>query len=186
MSLSLNKHNLCKYSNNNYFFETGTFSAGGVQIAINCGFKNVISIEVYEKFQLDNIEKFRGLDHVKLYIGDSEAIMWDLIKDIDESITFFLDSHTMPHTGNAMGIREIPLLQEIDIIAKHPIKTHTIMIDDRRLFGYSGHAPMPISKGWDSILEQSIIEKLLTINPNYKIVYEDTSNATRDILVAHV
>jgi hypothetical protein len=185
MSLSLTHENLSKYVNP-VFIETGTFHGGGVKVALSCRFDEIHSIEIYEPFQVKNMETFKEESSVHLYVGDSETLLWNIIKDINKKITFFLDSHVVTQTNNLKGIREIPLLQELDIIKQHSIKEHTIMIDDRRMMGYKEHPGGWVSHEWESILEKQVMDKIFEINPNYKITYEDTINGKKDIIVAYI
>lgn len=185
MSLSLTLDNLSRYTYNNWFVETGTFTGGGIEIARLVGFKRIRSIEIYEPFYRSVRERYAKFPEIELYLGDAETSLWDMIKDIDENITFFLDSHVVEQTGNLKGIREIPLLQELDIIERHPINTHTILIDDRRMMGFDNSHPYGwVSPEWKGILENTVMEKIFSINSDYKISYEDTVNGKKDIIVA--
>ena len=93
MSLSLTKENLGPYAYNKVFFETGTFTGGGVEIARLCGFEKIISIEADERLYKGVVEHYKNMPNIKLYWGDSELLLPKLIKGIDEPITFWLDSH---------------------------------------------------------------------------------------------
>jgi hypothetical protein len=70
---------------------------------------------------------------------------------IDEPVTFWLDAHESSATST--------LLQELEVLKNHPIKTHSILIDDLRM--WKRH-----KIGFDT---EILKEKLLEINPNYKI-----------------
>jgi hypothetical protein len=59
---------------------------------------------------------------------------------------------------------------------KSSCKNHTILIDDRRLLG---------TDEFMFITEDQIREKLLEINPDYEITYEDGYQAN-DIIVARI
>lgn len=185
MSLSLTLDNLRIYTYNNWFVETGTFTGGGVEVAKIAGFKHIRSIEIHRPFYESVKKRYKDFPEIELYWGDAETTLWDMIKDINENITFFLDSHVVEQTGNLKGIREIPLLQELDIIKRHPINTHTIMIDDRRMMGFDNSHPYGwVSPEWRGILEDTVMEKVFNINSDYKISYEDTVNGKQDIIVA--
>lgn len=183
MSRSLTGPILEKYTYNKYFLETGTYTGGGVQVAANVGFEHIISIEIDEVFYNASKSTFAGskLD-IRLYLGDSAIILSEIINKINEPITFWLDGHVS--TRMIVGVTEIPLFLELDIIAKHPIKTHTILIDDRRMMGKVTPGNKPWSHVWENINEEQVIEKLLSINSKYNIIYEDSTNAKKDIIVA--
>lgn len=164
-----------KYSNN-YLVESGTFMGNGIEDALNCGFKYVISYEVYYPLYLTCQNKFKNLTNVRIY-NKSSTYLWDEIKEIDESITFWLDGHYSGSGTGHDGKTYCPLMQELDAIARHPIKTHTILIDDRRL----------LIKSDDPFLfnttEDDVVAKLKTINPDYTIIYED-GHIKDDVIVA--
>ena len=69
-----------------------------------------------------------------------------------------------------------PLLYELEQIKRHPIKTHTIMIDDIRLMD-NKHFPVTLPE---------IIKKLYEINPTYTLTFYDDNESKNDILVAYV
>jgi hypothetical protein len=140
---------------NKYYVETGTCTGGSVMKALEAGFSVIRSVELSDYFYEYSSKQFLGNDRVKLYHGDSTLMLWDMIEDINEPITFFLDGH--PSGGktanNGTGVPE--LLKELEQIARHPIKTHTILIDD-----YSGYSPLNL---------QGIMKE---INPDYKFAFD--------------
>jgi hypothetical protein len=148
------------------FFETGTYQGHSVKLAITLGFEEVYSVEKNKLYFRACMDKFRGTLGVHLHLGDSSECLWDLIKKIDKRITFWLDGH---------NVHEIPVLKELEIIARHPIKDHIIMVDDRRVMG---------TEIWNGITEQDVIQAIYKINPDYTILYEDSLNAPKDIIVA--
>jgi hypothetical protein len=183
MSRSLTGPVLQKYAYNNYFLETGTHTGGGVQVAQYVGFQHIISIDIDEVFYKASKKLFAESESdIRLYLGDSAIILPEIINKIKEPITFWLDGHVS--TRMVVGVIEVPLLIELDIIAEHPIKTHTILIDDRRMMGKIEKTDKPWSHVWENVTEEKVIKKLLEINPNYKIIYEDSVNAKNDIIVA--
>ena len=183
MSMSLSVPTLKKYAYNKYFLETGTYTGGGVQVAAYCGFEHIISIDIDEVYYnaVKRVYKNSSTD-LRFYLGDSAVVLGDIINQINEPITFWLDGHASERM--IVGIAENPLLLELDIISKHPIKTHTILIDDRRMMGQTVPGDKPWSHVWETVTEEQVMQKLLVINPNYNIIYEDSTNAKQDIIVA--
>ena len=135
-------------------------------------------------------EKFKNNSKVKLWFGDSVDIIPKIMDDLIEPATFWLDAHA---SGPLRGGRyaPCPLVLELEAIygkkkikftnngsetyvEKSLIDSHTIMIDDRRLFG---------SAEWGFVQENQIMDILLKINPNYKINYLDGHQAN-DIICA--
>lgn len=116
-----------------WFVETGSYNGDGIQAAIDCGFPNIISIEVdpynYELCQI----RFKDNNNVRLVLGDSAVCLFDLIKDIKEPITFWLDAHSVGDK-EPLGLVKFPLLYEIYQIYESANNDPTIIIDDLRLF----------------------------------------------------
>jgi len=164
-------HILRKYLNP-IFVETGTYLGEGVMTALEAGFQKVYTIELSKSLCEDAIKKFSGNDRVRLVHGDSSNCLWDVISGIREPITFWLDAHCS--LGNtARGKKMCPLIEELEIIAVHPIKNHTILVDDRRLLGSQYMEPT----------EEDVIRALMKINPSYQISYED-GVISDDVIVA--
>lgn len=101
--------------------------------------------------------------------------LYDVIKNINSSITFWLDGHYSGY-DTAQGDENNPILKELEQIKKHHIKNHTILIDDIRLCG---------GFWFDDITLEQIISKILEINKNYTISYVD-GYVKNDILVAQI
>lgn len=169
ISTTLLQEVLIKYVNP-IFVETGTCNGGGVSAAIHAGFGRIYSIEISQEKQLKNAERFRGIKGVTLITGDSSEELVRLLPHIDAPATFWLDAHFERNKPKC------PLYDELDAIASHPIKTHTIMIDDMRVIG---------KEVWGKkVSKDLIIEKLLVINKEYRISFEDNTMAENDIMVA--
>jgi hypothetical protein len=162
---------------NKYFVETGSHEGNGIKQALQAGFEHVYSIEVFPCFYEMCTKTFTENPNVKLFLGSSGEILYDVIKDIDSPITFWLDGHcNFGGDLKALGYEQCPLIKELDLIKKHHIKTHTILIDDVRLLG---------TATFEYISLNQIMKKLLEINPNYKFSYEN-GVVPNDILVAQV
>ena len=150
---SLKKEILEKYPNK-YFVETGTHVGNSVQLALDCGFEKIITMEI-------NPEK---VEHAKA------------LKLLDDRATFWLDAHW---DDGPQGEYLCPLPIELEEIQKTSIKNHTLLIDDRRLFGVDNTT-------WGyTIDEDGILESISDINLDYKISYEDGC-VPDDIIVAEV
>ena len=162
---------------NRHFVETGSRDGGGIDQALRDGFEQVYSVEIADGFYEHCREKYVDCPSVHLWHGDSGELLEEMIASIDEPITFWLDGHW---SGDPPTVQRGPtntgLWKELEIIARHPIKTHTILIDDVRCFG---------TEAFDYLKLEDIIAKLYEINPNYDIRYRN-GHTTRDILVARV
>ena len=155
-----------KKYHNSVFIETGTQLGDGVVMALNAGFPYVISIEA----NLDTFhfccDRFKQEPNVYIGHGDTKTELKNIIEGVHVQCTFWLDAHLE---------NEYPVLEELDQIAQHPIKTHTILIDDLRMF--------PTDK--NGLTEAKIRDRILQINPDYKFSYEN-GHVKNDILVAKV
>ena len=165
-------------ANKNVFVETGTYYGLGVSLAIAAGYKQVASVELSPALYKSAVRMFNDRPQVMLYYGTSENRLWEMIKDINEEIVFWLDAH---FADGIMGPEKSPILKELEIIDRHPIKTHVIMIDDVRDMG---------TEHFGFVTRDEVIQKITEINPSYKIVYEDgsvdeTHIFPKDILVAY-
>jgi hypothetical protein len=157
---------------NEFFIETGAGSGDGLSIAIKGPYKELRSCELGDWF-IDTCKKrFNNDPRIKLYLGSSENTLWDMIKDINVPCTFWLDAH-YGGPGMAQGRHICPLLIELDIISQHPVKTHTILIDDMRCCG----TPL-----FPNIQSSDVLHSLLKINPNYNISFQE-GLIPNDILV---
>jgi hypothetical protein len=164
-----------KYKNN-YFIETGSYLGNGIKNAINAGFKYIYSIELSDKYYDICKNKFEGNSNVNIIKGDSSEVLFDIIKDINEPITFWLDGH-YSCDDTALGKYWSPLIQELEQIKNHKIKNHTIIIDDMSCW----LEPNPVH----GFYTPDIINKLKEINQNYEFIYENGHN-DNDIMVTKI
>jgi len=175
-----NAETFAKYPNH-CFVETGSFEGDGIQAALDAGFPHVISIELAHKYCDVCRERFRHDPRVQIVHGDSSKVLWGVIKTIGRPITFWLDGH-WSRGDTALGEQETPLMLELRAISRHPIKTHTILIDDLRM--WSTDNP-DIGFG-----EAELVDALLEINPDYRLSHENGYHLqdvfVDDILVARM
>ena len=166
-----------------YFVETGTLHGDGVMNALNIGFKNVISIEIYEPYFQECVNRYKNYPDVTLYKGDTSLILYDCIKDINDKITFWLDAHVMDHNTFGTYITGCPLLRELENIKKHHMNTHTIIIDDLRILNSPEYC---VANGWEYFGgEDTLVDILYEINPNYTGYHLDGA-VSNDILVVTI
>jgi hypothetical protein len=141
------------------FIETGTAIGEGILSALCANFKDIITIEAYEPSYNIAYDRWKHRSDVKIYFGSSEDHLENILNLIDYKCFFWLDAHF--HDSS-------PTYSELEMIKAHPIKNHTILIDDISLYFDKNH-----------------IEKtLLDINPNYVISYEPTWRNDQEILIA--
>jgi len=111
--------------------ETGTYLGDMIEAQRN-NFKKIYSIELSEKLFHKAVKRFKAYPHIKILQGDSGLILNNLMPDIDNVSIFWLDGH---YSGGmtAMGSKECPVPEELEIIIKSSLN-HIILIDDARLF----------------------------------------------------
>lgn len=171
------KINIFKNYLNPVFFETGSYEGDSIQFALDAGYKKIFSIELSPHYYNLCSERFKKFSNVNLILGDSCEKIYENIKDINENITFWLDGHYS--CGNtALGKYWAPLIQELDQIKTHHIKTHTIIIDDLQFW-------IDEFKNKHGFVKDDIIKKLYEINPKYNISYID-GVVENDILICKI
>ncbi len=186
------------------FVETGTFWFHGVINAMLRGAKYIHSVEINEQCFLSACFKcmclaqanpdleskiyrrhnffsvsFANGPRISLYYGDSRDYLPHILNRLEKKSTVWLDAH---HGGDTCENVEdldvndrIPIFEELDIISKHHIKDHTIMIDDIDCVG-------DLFNGGKNMLE----EKIKSINPNYKIEFRPKVDTAGEFLIARV
>jgi len=168
---------LLRYKND-YFVETGSFKGDTIDIVNKSGlFKNIYSIEYSKEYYDAVCNRFKDSKNIMIFNGTSKTDLWEIIRNIHTPITFWLDAHwTGSQVANEDPVLICPILDELEQIKKHPIKTHTIMVDDMRLMN-GRDFPVNIA---------NILNKILEINPNYKFLGYNDSECEGDILVAFI
>jgi len=156
--------------------ETGTAFGDGLIQAMAAGFTEVYSIEVYKPNFDFSSKRFADDKRVHLYFGASNNILLNILKEVGEQCTLWLDGHWSGAGTGKDGDLWNPIWQELGAIQNCGVSDHTILIDDRRLFS---------SDQFCYISEKDIKDKILQINPKYKFSYED-GFCKDDILVAKV
>lgn len=171
----LTKEYLASYSKDQVLVETGTHWGDTVQLALEAEFSKIHSIEINKELYDGAVERFKGDERVKLWLGDSIDCLEEIVAGLTEPATFWLDAHASgPLAGGRSG--GSPVLDELRIIQKSPIKTHTIFIDDRRLFG---------SAEWSFVKEIDALNLIRQINPDYKILFLN-GHINEDVICATV
>lgn len=159
------------------FVETGSFQGDTIQLALDKGFKKVISIEQSEHYINHCAQRFKGKinDSVVLVRGDSKNALRYICKDLIEGRSvFWLDAHY--DGGLTAGDVWAPLYHELLAIACFTsVNDNIIMIDDIRHVR-DGHYRVDLQ----------CVEFLIgSINSEYQISYEE-GHQEKDVLLAMV
>ena len=165
MSLPPSYNLLAKYPNK-WFCESGTYRSDAVAAALDAGFEHIRTIDIDPESAVFCSNRFwltknTHLD-IKCYTGDSAVMLWEMIKDIQEPITFWLDGHSQLFENEPDNDNPFPLLQELKQIARHPVKCHHILIDDILILSH------PDVTGWT---RGNIEDEVRAINPSYRFEY---------------
>lgn len=170
--MPLNRELLVDYKTR-YFIETGTHGGQGVLMALKYGYKDIRSVEVDDKLYKEAKKIVGGHDEVTLYLGDTRDKLWEMIKDIDEQMTVWLDAHAPITVELRDKHGRQPILDELDMLAKHPVNDHNILIDDINEFG---------TFGFDHIELDEVKNRLYKINKDYKMTFGGNNG---EVLIAH-
>lgn len=98
------------------FIETGTCDGGTLEAVYN-RFRNSYSIELSDYYYKISSEKFKDVDKVKLFHGNSATLLREVINDYvwDNSCLFWLDAHS---SGGKTANEGDPLPEEIRAIVE--------------------------------------------------------------------
>jgi hypothetical protein len=169
----------------NIFVETGSFRGDGIELAQQAGYSRILSMDIdganvaacQDRFELIGDDKNPAKNgHINIICGDSATGLLKFMRYVNEPAMIWLDAHSQLFDDEPAMENPFPLMLELDQLRKHPIKTHTIMIDDILILTHTEVT------GWNKDL---IENALLMVNPAYKLTY--LSNPVRNnILLAHV
>lgn len=182
--MSVDKEVLRKYKKN-ILIETGTYMGMTTKYAVEeLGYQKVYTIELQDylyKISVGNLSHLIAENKVVAILGNSNEKLSEILLEIDEPVTILLDAHI--DGGNYVpgvtpdNVNWCPLYEELEIIKNHPIKTHTILVDDVRIIG---------KIGWGSnVLLERIMNMIKEINPDYQFTFEE-GETPEDVLVANI
>lgn len=122
---------------------------------------------------------------INLINNDSVTGLKQLLPTINQTCCFWLDAHAGA-SKYARGPKDVPLLDELEVISNHHIKNHIIAIDDAHLFGTYQTDKLTGEKICDytEINDTTLSTQIKKINPNYTIGYIEPYNHL--MLVAYV
>lgn len=147
---------------NEYLVDTGSQFLRENLINVCDKFKKIYCIEVLDDTN-EKEHKLNDYSNIEISKLDCNKFIVDVVEHIHTNITFMLYSNT--HTNT--------MLENLEHIKLHHIKTHTIIIFNIRLYTHNLHIDL-----------NDIINKLYEINSEYKICYFDSTYSQDDILVA--
>jgi hypothetical protein len=160
------------------FIETGTLIGDSAyEAAQYC--QEVHTIELQEKLYHMATERFKDMSYVHLYLGDSSAVLQQLVPQLLGSSLFWLDGHYSEGT-TAKGNSVSPILEELQIIKQSRLQDAVILIDDMRLFGamtkkfHNPEYEFPTLRELKAVID-SLIEYTFIVYGDIGIIYPRTS-----------
>ncbi len=121
------------------FVETGTFLGDMVARARHL-FEHVYTIEVDQQLHARAMARFEHDPGVCVLHGDSAHVLPAVLDRLTSPAVFWLDGH---YSGGSTGKGdfETPVQTEVELILRHTVSGHAILIDDARLFNGTGDYP---------------------------------------------
>ena len=121
------------------WIESGTYRGESVDIALECTFRELHSIEVCPRLYEAVAPRFGREARVNLHQGSSPPILDRLLDDemTSRCVVFWLDAHFQGYESDEQDAEagECPLLQELDVIlGKNWSAPVLLAIDDLPLF----------------------------------------------------
>ncbi len=117
--------------------ETGTYY-GEMVAAMKNRFDHIYSIEFVPELAQRAIRKFARYKHIRIFLGDSRAVMPEVLAILTGPALFWLDAGYYGWVG--IRANEQRLSAELEMILKHPHR-HIILLDDAR--GLTGRDGIP-------------------------------------------
>lgn len=118
-----------------YCIETGTYR-GDMTAEFAQIFDCVHTIELSEKWYQFSADRLQRFSNVNCHQGDSASVIGGIIQNINAPVLFYLDAH-FAGGDTAFGEKEVPLIEEVEILVKRH-QQDIVVIDDLRLIGSSG------------------------------------------------
>lgn len=146
------------YSGIQTFVETGTFRAETIS-KMSPLFANCHSIELSRELYESARARFSSTP-IHFHWGDSVKVLRELIPTIAEPAVFFLDAHFCGRESGK-GEVDVPLLEEIRLIAARPYRD-LLIIDDFRLFSTRS------KEDWSGITVKNVLNCLSSKIPLWK------------------
>lgn len=117
------------------YIETGTYRGNSALLAAK-NFKKVETIELSDRWYEYSKDRLKDFSNVICHLGDCVKVLPILLEDSQSPVYFFLDAHFSGGT-TALGDKEVPLMEELQLILERKSKD-IIVIDDLRLIGNKG------------------------------------------------
>jgi len=157
-----------KYSDT--LIETGSGHGGGIQRALDAGFRSIVSIEAKPENYEICMERFLPDPRIVLLLGESVNVLPEVLDIFRQRVVFFLDAHPSgPRSyghkelmeGNRDFAQDTIIRKELGILLESPYK-HVFILDD-----INGHA-----------IASDYVQMIADKRENYKFFFYDENPGT--------
>jgi hypothetical protein len=108
-----------------FFVDAGTNLGAAVQLALSYGFSKVFSVDIDEDYYKRALERFKGNEKVRLFLGDANTVFPVIIQEMNDTPAFYwLDAHS---------VEQATLNRNLADIVKRNNSRDIIAIDDIRI-----------------------------------------------------
>ena len=162
------------------FVETGTYISETIR-AMEPYFTKLYTIEVSPQLYHHSVSQYNGTK-INYILGDSVATFRRLLPNLYNDTVFFLDAH-FSQGITSKAEKDVPLLEEIQLINTLFKPNAILIIDDFRLFG-KGPSTGDGTEDWNDVSKDKIIEILK--DRIEKVYVLPSSMDPEDRLVIHI
>ena len=129
-----NIHNRPKHEKIQNFVETGKYHAD-TTIMASKHFKNVYTTEIVPKLYEDSKTRAEkeNISNITFLLGDSVKLLSEIMPKVLDGAVFFIDAHQSGGDTSNNG-KNVPLLEELDVILSFNLKASLFIIDDLRFW----------------------------------------------------
>jgi hypothetical protein len=138
------------------FIETGT-CLGDMVAAMLPAFERLHTIELSPDLHRRAARRFRRHPKVTVHLGDSAAVLQNVLDGCTERALFWLDAHYSGGVTVGSDV-PVPIFDELRLALTHRVSDHVILIDDARCFDGT--------EGYPTI--ESLREFVATLRPDYR------------------
>lgn len=130
------------------FVETGTFRGETIR-KMERWFETLYTIEIDPKLHREAKARYPS-PKIHYLLGDSVAKLRIISRQLSDPALFYLDAH-FSGTGTGKGAKDVPLIEELEILAQRH-QEDCIIVDDLRLFGTHRN-----EEDWSEVTRDSIL-----------------------------
>lgn len=155
--------------------ETGTGKGEDVITALDLGASTIYTVEVQKELYTATVDELKRVIHnyeegrrIGAFVGhSSDVLQKSILPHVNEKAVIWLDAYTNYSSA---------ALQEVQTIGKFPVKDHTILVNNVRVF----------QKGTWIITMEAMYAAFRAINPRYEFEFVNSMLHPNDIMVARI